>query len=76
MEREAVFIVDWDLPSGMASQRVAFYRALKRLRKQYGSFMSSQSVLVTPSEDLARAVHSLASRYGTSNFWRAVALNK
>jgi len=33
--------------------------------------MSSQSVMVTPSEDLAHAVHSLASKYGTSHLWRA-----
>jgi len=73
-EKEFLYIVDWDIPEHPASSRSAFYRALKKLRKERGIYgaMSTQSVLITNNRELATAVHSLASQYGRSHLYKAV----
>jgi len=65
LEKETVFIVDWDLPVG--PMRFGFYRALKRLRRDLGLHgrMSTMSVLITKDQDLATAVYHLARRFST-----------
>ena len=74
MASRGVWIVDWALPQKQASQRVAFYRALKALRKKYGveNHMSSQSVMILHNQEAAKAVHLLARRYGQSNLYWAI----
>lgn len=74
MTSRSVWIVDWDIPQKPASARVAFYRALKKLRKDFGiaNHMSSQSVMIVHSQAAAEAVHNLALRYGCSNIYLAI----
>ncbi len=61
--RTTVFIVDYDIP--ITKNRFRFYRDLKRLKEKTGLYgsMSTQSVLVTYDEALARRVFALASRF-------------
>lgn len=68
------YIVDWDLP--LSSERIKFYRALKRLRKRFQQHdMSTQSVLKTGNLAFAREVFELACVYGRANLYRVVKLN-
>jgi len=73
-----VWLVDYDLQAKPASRRVAFYNARKKLiaeaLKESGLefFRSSQSVVITSSEQLARKMCELAKFFGarTANLYR------
>jgi len=68
---ETVWIVDYDLR--MANSRRQFYREAKRLMRELGLMgsLSTYSVVVVNDEELARAVHALASKYGRAHLYKA-----
>ena len=77
MEKQTVWIVDWDIPLEPHSRRRAFYRALKKLRKGFGleGSLSTASVLIVEDEELAWKVYELASSHGRSNIYQAIQRN-
>jgi hypothetical protein len=68
-----VYVVEWDIPSDSAAKRVRFYRALKKIWKDYGAEreMSTKSVFVTSDADFAKDVFGLAKGYGVAHLYEA-----
>ena len=58
----SVYIVDYDIPKDPPSQRVQFYRDLKKVNGQ-GNF-STKSVICTEEKELAEAVYWLVIAFG------------
>lgn len=75
-ELKTLYIIDYDIPRDPASNRVAFYRHLAKLKKAYGyEGESSRSVLKTRDSDLAFRIYELALSYGgRANVWKATKL--
>ena len=69
-EGETVFVIEWDVS---LKRRRMFYYYLAKLKKKYDLFgsMSTMSVMVVNSVEVARAVHSLAKKYGESHLYEA-----
>ena len=58
-----VWLVDYDFPKNPTRYRVRFHRHLKKVIEQLNGGRikySSQSVIITDSEELAKAIHELA----------------
>ena len=66
-EQEQVYIVDWDI---RRERRRMFYYYLTKLKGLQGS-MSTASVMVVDSLEVARAVFELAKKYGRAHLYEA-----
>ena len=59
----SVYIADYDLPKDPPSQRVQFYRDLKKVGTHQCNF-STKSVIYTEEKESAEAVYWLVTAYG------------
>lgn len=78
MTRMTTYIVDYDLPLEPAAKRVQFYRRLKKLieEKKKSVKRSTDSVVITTDEGLARQIYNLAEQYGEANMYKVSSSGK
>ena len=67
-----VYVVDYDIPA-VPKIRMRFYREIRELLhkgEKYARY-STQSVLITNDEALAKSVYLIAKKYGRARIYRA-----
>ncbi len=71
---EIVRIVDYDIPQKPPGRRRQFYRKRAKIyTKQRKHIISSTaSVLICRTEELAKAIYTLASEYGKAHLYRVI----
>lgn len=76
--KDVVYLIDYDIPQKPAAGRVAFYRNLSKLKRNYGyDGESTASVVKTKDRELAFKIHDLAVAYGGQcNVWKAINICK
>jgi len=67
-----VYVVDYDIPA-IPKIRMRFYREIRQLLHNGDKYArySTQSVLITEDEILAKSIYMIAKKYGKARIYRA-----